>query len=291
MFKEFEENGFKYYVKNEEAYIISTLKAKETKLIVPDTLGGYPVVEVLFYMASLYGYDSIRLSKNIKFFDGTSFGETIECIEIDDDNDTFAVKDGILYSKDFRKLVCFPPAKKDFDISFLDDVEVICDGAFCCCDSIKSVKIPDSVRKIGDFAFARSETLESIEIPDSVVDIGKAIFAYCDKLKQVILSNNIKSLSANYSLDAEGEGFLQGTAIQSIVIPDSVHKIGHFAFYDCNKLNEIYIPKSVNSIVDTAFIGCDNLTRIVVSEENKNFYVTDIGLYDKNNNLIFKFKK
>ena len=117
------------------------------------------------------------------------------------------------------------------------------------------------------------------------------MFVYCDKLKQVTLSNNIKSLSADYSFDAEGEGFLQGTAISSIVIPDGVYEIGHFAFYDCIQLNEIYISKSVKSIVDTAFIGCDNLTRIVVDEENENFYTTDIGLYDKNNNLIFEFKK
>lgn len=285
------EDGFTYYIKNEEAYIIGAPFDKGTKFIVPDTLGGYPVVEIIFYMVPLQGYDSIRLSKNIKYFDGASFSETISSIEVDDENETFAVKDDVLYSKDLKTLVCFPPTKSDFDISCLHDVEIIGAGAFCCCDSIKRIRIPDSVKEIHDFAFARSESLEEIYIPDSVAILGSAVFAYCVNLKNVRLSKNTKVLRPDITFDAEGEGFFQCSAIRSITLPDGVEVIGHFAFYGCDQLKEVYIPKSVKTIIHTAFAECNNLSSIVVDEESENFYTSDRGLYDKNNILILEYKK
>ena len=289
MFDELQENGFRYYIKNNEAYIIGLPKTDETTLIVPEYIGGVPVVEVVFYMASLHGYTSIHLSKNIKYFDACCLDENVNNISIDEDNKIFSVKNGILYSKDFKKIISFPPAKKDFNSSCLEGVESIGDGAFCCCDSFISLVIPDSVKEIGDFAFARSETLEYIEIPDSVNKVGAAVFCYTP-LKNIKLSKNIHILDVSYDADAEGEGFFHCCDFENIVLPDGVKEIRKFAFYECEKLTKIVIPQSVRIISDLAFEGCNNLEEIIVDKENKYFYSTKEGLYDINN-LIFKYKK
>lgn len=290
MFDELQENGFRYYIKNNEAYIIGLPKTDETTLIVPEYIGGVPIVEVVFYMASLHGCNSIYLSKNIKFFDACCLDENLSNISIDETNEYFSVKNGILYSKDFKKLVSFPPAKKDFNASCLDGVEIIGDGAFCCCDSFVSLVIPDSVKEIGDFAFARSETLEYIEIPDSVNKVGAAVFCYTP-LKNIKLSKNIHILDVSYDADAEGEGFFHCCDFENLTLPNGVEEIRRFAFYECEKLSEISIPQSVKIISDLAFESCNNLKEIILDKENKYFYTTEEGLYDMNNKVIFKYKK
>ena len=159
----------------------------------PETLDGYPVEEVKFYFATTREYFSIRLSKNIKRFDAVCLGETIESIFVDSDNKYFIAKDGILYNKDGKTLVSFPPARKSFEIACLDGVEIIGDGAFLCCDSIKDLILPDSITSIGNYAFESCEQLNSVYIPDSVAYIGKAVFAY-SSVKSVRLSKTLKSL-------------------------------------------------------------------------------------------------
>lgn len=281
-------NGWKYYIENGAASIVSIPKMSTKDLVIPETLDGYPVEEVKFYFASAHGYSSIRLSKNIKRFDAVCVAETIESIFVDYDNNYFFAKDGILYSKDGKTLVSFPPAKKGFDISCLDGIEIVGDGAFSCCDCIRVITIPDSIIRIGDFAFANCERLDTVYIPDSVVKVGKAVFAF-SSLKSVRLPNSIKSLEASFSYDAEGEGFFQSCPLNSIIIPDGVEEIGHLAFCFCEELNEIYIPKSVKNINPTAFDGCVKITKIVVDKESGYFYMTDDGLYDYTDSLMFKY--
>ena len=59
------------------------------------------------------------------------------------------------------------------------------------------------------------------------------------------------------------------TGLTSIVIPDSVTKIGNYAFEGCTDLTSIVIPDSVKEIDGSTFENCTDLASIVVSEDNK----------------------
>ena len=48
--------------------------------------------------------------------------------------------------------------------------------------------------------------------------------------------------------------------IKSVVIPDTVTRIGYGAFYVCKNLESVVIPESVTYIEYNAFLYCDNLT-------------------------------
>ena len=57
-----------------------------------------------------------------------------------------------------------------------DGVKEIDDGAFCWCESLKSVNISDSVTKIGYCAFSSCKSLKSVNISNSVTEIGEEAF-------------------------------------------------------------------------------------------------------------------
>ena len=57
-----------------------------------------------------------------------------------------------------------------------------------------------------------------------------------------------------------------------MTIPDSVTRIGNYAFYNCTSLTSVTIPDSVTSIGERAFYGCTSLTSIIIPDS-----VTSIG--------------
>ena len=75
------------------------------------------------------------------------------------------------------------------------------------------------------------------------------------------------------------EGYYYGafedcTRLTSVVIPDSVTRIGSYAFEGCSGLTSVTIPDSVTSIDQYAFEGCSGLTSMTIGNS-----VTSIGDY------------
>ena len=82
-------------------------------------------------------------------------------INVEPDNQHFKAIDGVLFTADGKKLICYPVKKP---------------GA--------SYVIPDGVSEICSLAFADSD-LSRITIPESVVKIDYGVFSECESLKSV----------------------------------------------------------------------------------------------------------
>jgi hypothetical protein len=152
------------------------------------------------------------------------------------------------------------------EIVFVADVTTIGDSAFCGCETLEQIIIPDSTTEIGEYAFSDCENLTSIEIPESITKIGKGAFLGCEHIVNINIPNGITSI--------EEDAFSYCKSLSSIRIPNNVTEIGERAFSHCECLANIDIPDNVTTIGAKAFRDCVNLVSITIGES-----VTSIGNY------------
>lgn len=106
----------------------------------------------------------------------TTIGDDIFCacsslttIAVSENNKNFRAIDGVLYSGDMSKLICYPYAKENESYEIPDGVTTICVGAVSCI-SLKSVTMPKSVTTVCSEGFAGSISLETVNYGGSKSD-------------------------------------------------------------------------------------------------------------------------
>ena len=174
-----------------------------------------------------------------------------------------------------------------------DSVTKIGNTAFTFCSSLQSIVIPDSVTEIGYSTFSGCSSLQSIVIPDSVTEIGGWAFSRCSSLQSIVIPESTTKIGCcafplgidltshsnrfvvedDLLIDLEEKRLIQCLKNKKhTVIPESVTKIGEWAFDECKSLQSIVIPDSVTEIDDRAFDECKSLQSIVIPDS-----VTEIG--------------
>ena len=127
-----------------------------------------------------------------------------------------------------------------------------------------------SVTSIGNYAFSSCSGLTSVGIPNSVTSIGNYTFGGCYSLTSVHISDlaawcgiSFSDYSSNPLYYAQ-HLYLNGEEIKDLVIPNSVTRIGYYAFEGCSGLTSVTIPNSVTSIGDGAFEYCSGLKNLTL---------------------------
>lgn len=144
-----------------------------------------------------------------------------------------------------------------------ESVIAINEMAFANCGNLSTVELPNSVEKITAWAFYNCDSLESIVIPSGLTEVPSAfislywrdgsVFEGCDNLKTVYFAEGITCIPM----------LMNGcTALEKVVLPETVTEISAFAFASCTNLKEIEIPESVTYIGGAAFSTCSSLSDI-----------------------------
>ena len=177
-----------------------------------------------------------------------------------------------------------------------NSVTSIGDFAFYGCSSLKSITIPDSITSIGDFAFRSCSGLTSITIPNSVTSIGGSAFSFCSGLTSITIPDSVTSIegstfhscsgltsikvasgntkydsrdNCNAIIESSSNKLIAGC--KTTIIPNTIRRIGQFAFLGCSGLTSITIPNGVTSIEMRAFESCSGLTSIKVASGNTKY--------------------
>lgn len=259
---------------------------KVTKVTLPESLVGISMCafDRCYRLADMYIPKNVSEVGINAFLSCNSLGS----IEVDENNMTYASRDGMLSSKDGTTLVCCPPGKSG-EVTIAAGVTTIGEGAFDGCVGLTNIVIPNGVKEIGQFAFYGCNGLTNVAVPDGVENIGNCAFGSCEGLIKVWLPQSIKSIGndlfwgctklANIEVDqnnmyyASDAGILynkQKTILMrcpegkqgNIVIPEGVQVIGESAFNDCINLLNISVPDSVIAIEKDAFLYLDNLDTV-----------------------------
>lgn len=225
-----DEKDFTYTVENGQATVASYTPSGEIspKLIIPSTLGGYPVVHI--------GKGAFYELKNIK-----------EIVLPDSVTDI-----GKEAFKDCSDLT---------NITIPDSVTSIGNYAFYGCTGLTSITIPNSVANIRGLAFSGCTGLMSISVDSK----NKVYHAFNNCLietatKTLIAGCKTSVIPTDGSVTSIGSDAFNGCSrLTSVTIPDSVTVIGYEAFSDCTSLISITIPDSVTSIGIRAFSDCTSL--------------------------------
>lgn len=125
-----------------------------------------------------------------------------------------------------------------------EGVEEIGDKAFYNCRNLVTLKLPETVAAIGREAFSLCKKLSDITLPSGKCEIKQGAFTGCDVLKKAKLPRVTTDLT---------EMFYGCDSLETVILPESLSKIGQFAFYYCTSLKTIVIPENVDTISPDAF--------------------------------------
>ena len=237
--------------------LVKCSKYAEGEINVLAAIEGTPVTKICEDAFSFCGkVTAVNIPASVTEL-GTSlftYCHALEQANVDADNPNYCSVGGVIFTKDKKQLVAFPPAHPE-----------------------KDYVVPDGVEKICRDALYTAE-IESITLPDSVTELDSFCFSYVKYLKSIKLSNNLETIGSY--------AFSNCRALEKIDIPASVTAIKSAAFNECESLSQITVNNPECEISGssstlgmqeyTIVCGAPGSTAQTYAEEN-GFYFAEIG--------------
>ena len=242
-------NGFVINENNELEHYIDKEGVK--KAVVPDGIKKIP--RHVFYECEFL--ESLYIPNSVEEFETNimhcyNFKEFI----VEDDNPNFAVKDGVLYSKDMTVLIYCPNGIRT-----------------------KKFAVPDGVVKIGENAFFECFYIEEIVLPESVDYFECHAFNYCQSLKHIRMPKHMSG--------SDSFLFFGCSSLEEITFPDGLTSVGPYDFDWCHSLKKITFGKDIE-YTDEFCQKLPTLEEIIVDPENPYLTSEEGILYDKSKTIL-----
>lgn len=274
------EGFFRYTVSNGQATVEVNDRGISGNVIIPSTLGGYPVTTIDNFATSGGAFENCSKMTSITIpASVTSIGK-----------------------------IAFSGCTNLTTVTILGNVTQIPFGAFRYCESLTTISAPNGFSSIGESAFYGCYSLTTIELSQSGASVGREAFYRCNSLKSVTgsvgvavsafeLCESLTSVSISKGVTTiPSNMFRDCSSLPSIVIPEGVTYISGGAFWGCSSLNSISIPKSVTQIGGVAFYDCGSLNHVAYAgalEQWEEIYIgsDNTSLKDANRHYNTAFRQ
>ncbi len=188
----------------EDIYSYEVYTDYQMKLVLPDSLKKIGWIGKGFNSGYFdMSKNTLTIPKNVSKINSVALANiSPRKVVVNPGNKFFACKDGVLFSKDRKTLVYYPPEKKQ-----------------------KTYKIPASVRKIKAMAFYENRYLKKVVLPKKLKLMGSGAFYGCGKLSSINLEQTkIKKLTdyAFFNDWGDDSGFMLDTEDQSLTMEERV---------------------------------------------------------------------
>ena len=263
--------------------------SKLSSIILPSTLES--INREAFYYC---GLSEITIPASVTSIHYAGLYQCFRNIYVDSDNPNYCSVDGVLYSKDLTKILCYPVRRNEESYTILSSVTVIGGCSFYGC-YLKRIEIPSGVTRFEQGAFRYCHNLVSVDIPEGIEIIEDENYQYCDSLQSVSVPASVTSIASDVfngcpmlqeiNVDPNNQEYASVNGIfynktlsklivfppakpeTSFEIPEGVTEIGTYAFYGCKNLTAISIPQTVNTIGYASFEYATNLMSVTVFKE------------------------
>lgn len=258
---------FLYVINEDNEVIIENYIGDEENVVIPSQIEGYTVTGIARCDGT---YKSLSIPSTVKAI-GSIFSSNLENIYVDTENQNFTSKDGVLFSKNEKELICYPMGKKEASYSIPEGTTLIGGNTSVVVGStrytpksfngnmyLKSLYIPFSVTRIDSYSISGMENLSEIIVDDEnqnyVVKDNILYKINNDNAEIILVPNKIKGdIELIYGLTyIDTYRFENLKELESVLIPTTVTKISHNAFYWCDNLKKIVVsditqPTEINS--------------------------------------------
>lgn len=158
----------------------------------------------------------------------------------------------------------------DEDLNAIEDFVII--GASGSAAETYATDTDEDYNYENNFTFVDSANADLIDESANFETKTNDEYVYTDKDGEIyILSCLITTPTIEIPAEIDGNpvtciygSAFYGNQASSIIIPDTVTKIGKIAFADCSSLTEIKLPDSLKQIDNQAFAGCSKLKSIEI---------------------------
>ena len=215
---------------------------------------------------------SIKFPASIKSLSADTFRvcEKLKSVEVEDGNEVFSSKNGVLLTNKGTRIVYYPDKAVEGDtIQIPDGVTSIGKSAFMG-DTYKYINLT-GITELCSLALDKATCLINVTIPVTVAVLSQSIFNSCTSLTNVVFEGVYETLPNNL--------FQQCTALTEFHVPSGINSIGDYVFYQCSKLATVYIPKTVTMIGTGAFSSCKDDLVLIFENGSTIYYTPDGYLY------------
>lgn len=186
----------------------------------------------------------VTIGKDVRTIDGKAFYScwNLNEIRVDPENPYFCDVDGVLYTKDLTKVICYPIDHDQYlreQNGYKDALTAEDEGFDAYAQAVLTYRLPPQTKTIGMLAFNYAE-IASVCLPEGLETIETMAF-----FKSAMLSSiTTFGASGEYPSLPEGlvyigsDAFSYDQGLTYLFIPDSVNYIGHHAFWDT-----VYVQK------------------------------------------------
>ena len=302
-------HGFFFCVYDDRASARLTIFHTSDEVFVPSEINNVPVTEFLYdEMHDTANIRYIRFPASIKeFCINTRAGHEI-VIEVDENNPWLYSDGKAVYTKDRSELIqffalndeeyaiqagCKRICRTAFEllkikrVIFPEDLNTICEDAFCHCTGLTELVLPEGLVMIEGKAFTGCTHIEKLTLPSTLEYICARAFEGCNNALEVRLPNALKEIGFaafpdNWTLVLSEENknlISRGGLILAdggkrlvymvkypedgiLVVPEYITEINPGVF--CGKLDirRVILPEGLHTIGDHAFEDAKDLSEI-----------------------------
>lgn len=216
------------------------------EVILPDSLVN--ISGDTFYNCS--NLRKVNIPKNVKYMGNNPFAGC-PLVELVNKSANFNFIDGVLYNKDFSRLIYCSINKTEKEYAINPSTKIVGKHSFYLCKNISKITIPDSIIKLENNPFSGCDKLELINNSSYYHVVDKVIY---DKDKKSVI------------------GCLNSIDTDELVLLD-VDRICRNSFWNCKGIRKIVLPKTLKTIGYNPFVGCSNIEFVSNSKE----YIVENG--------------